>query len=326
MSKVQTTIYQGDCRKLIRKLPDNSVDCIITSPPYFALRDYEHEGQIGLEATDKAYVRELDDFFFSCMRVLKSSGTLWLNIGDRYATMAGRSSIHNVNSKKNTEAIGGFKRPKSGDDLKQRLMIPARVALRMQKSGWILRDEVIWHKTMVMPVPLKDRTTPAHEMVYMFSKSKTYYYDIDATKEISRQINTIREKKSGFISNTTEIKKERALMQKRLPGSVVDQRQRINPSEKTNLRSVWSIAPYSNPKNEHYAAFPPALVEPMILGGCPRGGTVLDPFGGIGTTGLVANQLGCNAILFELNPKNVQTAKKRLTVPGFMIAKPMVRV
>lgn len=309
MSKVQTTIFQGDCRKLIRKLPDNSVDCIITSPPYFALRDYEHKGQIGLEATDKAYVRELDDFFFACMRVLKGSGTLWLNIGDRYATTAGRSSIHNVNSKKNTDAIGGFKRPKSGDADKQRLMIPARVALAMQKSGWYLRDEIIWHKTMVMPVPIKDRTTAAHEMVYMFTKSKTYYYDIKATREVAKQINKAREKQSGF----TVVNE-------------VENRDRIHKMETRNLRSVWSIAPFTNPNNEHYAAFPPALVEPMILGGCPRGGTVLDPFGGIGTTGLVANQLGCNAILFELNPKNVQTARKRLTVPGFMIAKPMVRV
>lgn len=309
MKKISTTIFQGDCRKLLRRIPDNSVNVVLTSPPYFALRDYEHKGQIGLEATDAAYVKVLDDIFFECMRTLKKDGTLWLNIGDRYATGAGRSSIHNVNSKKNVEAIGNFKRPKSGTDLKQRLMIPARVALAMQASGWFLRDEIVWHKTMVMPVPIKDRTTPAHEMVYMFSKSQTYYYNIEATKEVARQINSAREKLSGFTKLAD-----------------IENKDRIHKLEKRHLRSVWSIAPFSNPDNEHHAAFPPALVEPMILAGCPRGGTVLDPFGGIGTTALVANALGCNAILMELNPKNVRTAEKRLTSPGFLIGKPIVIV
>lgn len=307
MKKISTTIYQGDCRKWLRRIPDNSVNTVITSPPYFALRDYEHEGQIGLEITADVYVKVLDNIFFECMRVLKGDGTLWLNIGDRYASGAGRSSVHNVNSKKNTEVIGGFKRPKSGDDLKQRLMIPARVALQMQKSGWYLRDEIIWHKTMVMPVPIKDRTTPAHEMVYMFSKSKTYYYDVKASSERAQQINSARAKQAGFFKTED-----------------IENKDRINKLEKRHLRSVWSIAPFSNPDNEHHAAFPPALVEPMILASCPRGGTVLDPFGGIGTTAFVANQLKCNAILIELNPKNVEIAKKRVTFTGFEFEKPKV--
>lgn len=309
MDKVQTTIYVGDCRHILRKLPDNSVNVVITSPPYFALRDYGDPAQVGLEDNDKAYIKALDDIFFECMRVLKGNGTLWLNIGDRYSTTAGRSSIHNVNSKTNTEAIGGFKRPKSGDDFKQRLMIPARLALKMQRSGWFLRDEIIWHKTMVMPVPIKDRTTAAHEMVYMFTKSKKYYYDLEAAKSKALQINSAREKQSGFskLEDT-------------------DNRDRIRGLEKTNLRSVWSIAPYTNSDNEHYAAFPPALVEPMILAGCPQGGVVLDPFGGIGTTAFVANQLGCNAILIELNPNYAGKARKRLTVQSLTIAKPRLVV
>lgn len=307
--KVNTQIIIGDCRKVLKTLKRHSVDCIVTSPPYFALRDYGAEDQIGLEDSAKSYIEALSSVFLECQRVLKKTGTLWVNIGDRYSSSAAKSSIHNINSKKNTDAIGGFKRPKSGENNKQRLMIPARLALRLKKDGWCLRDEIIWHKTMVMPVPLKDRTTPAHEMVYMFSLSKSYYYNIEATKEIALQINTSREKQSNLFKSQLSINRDK-----------------IKSLEKRSLRSVWSIAPFSNPENEHYAAYPPALVEPCVLAGSPIGGMVLDPFGGIGTTALVANDLRRNAILIEIVKTNAKVAQRRInSLRGFFVGKAEIK-
>lgn len=261
---MSVTILHGDCRDVLRTLPDASVNCVVTSPPYYGLRNYDAEGQIGLEATPEEYIDGLASVFREVRRILTDDGTLWLNIGDTYRR-------------------------------KQRLLIPARVALAMQQDGWLLRDEIVWEKPNAMPASVTDRTTPSHEMVYLFAKIDNYTFDIDAIREpaISRRE---RGRPNGaatfekFGKNTSCGVKEDGLRQK---------------------RSVWSVhtAKY---KGAHFAVFPPELIQPCILAGCPVGGTVLDPFGGSGTTATVAATMGRNAILIELNPAYVEMTRQRL--------------
>lgn len=280
---IQTII--GDVRQRLRDLPDKSVDCIVTSPPYFSLRDYGCDGQIGLEATPDAYVAELVNVFREARRVLRPDGTLWLNLGDSYAG----STPHGLAAK-------------------QRLMIPARVALALQADGWWLRDEIIWHKPNPMPVSVTDRTTPAHEMLYMFSKSARYYYDMDAIKEPVSQSSIDRWGKGKKRTASTGSAPDR---NDAIEGFRGETTCGVAADGMRQPRSVWSIStkPF---KGAHFATFPPDLIKPCILAGCPAGGTVLDPFFGAGTTGLVAQQLGRNAIGIELNPEYAAIAQARI--------------
>jgi site-specific DNA-methyltransferase (adenine-specific) len=294
-------IIIGDCINGMSRMAPQSVQCCVTSPPYFGLRDYGHDGQIGLEQTPDEYVAKLVDVFREVKRVLRDDGTLWLNLGDSYAASA-TGSLSTLDSKMtggraNQEA--GSKRPdKTGFGLaaKQLIGIPWRVAFALQADGWYLRQDIIWHKSNPMPESVKDRCTKAHEYVFLLSKSAKYFYDADAVCEIGTG-------RPRFDNNSSR--------------AVIDAsrndagRHNAEPAETRNRRSVWSVStkPF---KGAHFAVMPEELVEPCILAGSRMGDTVLDPFFGSGTVGVVATRLGRKYVGCELNPKYAQIAKQRL--------------
>jgi DNA modification methylase len=313
-----TRILIGDVRQRLRDLADESVHCVVTSPPYFGLRDYGCDGQIGLEPTPDAYVAELVAVFREVRRVLRSDGTFWLNLGDSYSQQGkwgGSTGGKHANGLHGDN--GSRDRREFGLPFKQRLMIPARVALALQADGWWLRDEIIWHKPNSMPVSVIDRTTPAHEMLYMLSKSSRYHYDMEAVKEPIAESSKKRYAQPRALSGEqTGGAKQDAYESanitngSRRPNEIVTSLAQ-NAQEMRQPRSVWSIAtrPF---KGAHFATFPPDLIRPCILAGCPEGGTVLDPFFGAGTTGLVAAELNRSCIGVELNPAYAAIAQQRL--------------
>lgn len=275
---VSVEIINEDCLRALKKMSEGFFHMCVTSPPYFGLRDYGQATQIGLEKTPDQFIAKLVEVFREVRRVLRDDGTLWLNLGDCYAT---KRSDHT--------------KPK---DL---LMIPARAALALQEDGWYLRSHIIWHKPNVMPESVRDRPTNAHESIFLLTKSAKYYYDADAVREPFKTANDPR--------NSADYKPKR----QRNVGGRQDGFTRASgamtwPEGGRNLRNVWSVntKPF---KGAHFATFPPDLIEPCIKAGCPKGGHVLDPFGGSGTTGAVARSLGRNATLIELNPEYVELAR-----------------
>lgn len=304
-------ILTGDCRALLKTLPDASVNCCVTSPPYFGLRDYGVEGQIGLEETPEAYVTDLVAVFREVRRALRDDGTLWLNIGDTYSA-GGRGHDSPKQRTNKGSGIGTVSQPwrVEGFSPKQLLGVPWRVAFALQADGWTLRQDIIWSKPNPMPESVRDRCTKAHEYLFLLSKSQTYYFDAKAIAEPALQ--PIGEPKltgqhkadaGGFTTNGTG---------KSSLGS--------NQGRSTrNKRSVWAV-PTQPFAEAHFATFPPALVEPCILAGCPAGGSVLDPFFGAGTTGLVANRWNLDCVGIELNPEYVAIAEQRLRDDAGMFA------
>jgi DNA modification methylase len=313
--KKVSVIYHGDCLEVLRTLPTASVQCCVTSPPYFGLRNYGVDGQIGLEKTPHEYVAKLVDVFREVKRVLRDDGTVYLNLGDSYATGAGsaRSPGGKCFGKAN-EAVdaGAFpqcqpnRMPLPGLKPKDLCGIPWRVAFALQADGWYLRSEIIWHKPNPMPESVTDRPTKAHEQIFLLSKNSTYYYDAEAVKE-------------PFATDPKENSPARARITGR--GQQGAASARGNDQDKSggfppsgigrNRRSVWTVTtkPF---KGAHFATFPPDLIEPCILAGAPRGATVLDPFAGAGTTGLVAMKHGREFIGIELNSEYVTIAEKRI--------------
>jgi len=266
-------------------LASQSVQMVATSPPYYSLRDYGVEGQIGQETTPAAYVENLVNVFREVWRVLKADGVLWLNLGDSYNGSGGAGGDY---------APGGLKdgQPKykgarvDGLKPKDLIGIPWRVAFALQADGWYLRSDVIWSKPNPMPESVTDRPTKAHEYVFLLSKSQKYFYDADAVKEIAKPDDTVRDRDTTKLNNT--------------PGRKIMMGLKTNHYEYRNRRSVWEVAtsPYSG---AHFATWPPALVEPMIKAGSRRGDIVLDPFAGSGTTLMVARQLGRRAVGLDLS-------------------------
>ena len=297
-------ILNGDCREVLKTMPDCSVHCCVTSPPYFGLRDYKVDGQIGLEQTPDAYVAQLVAVFREVRRVLADDGTLWLNLGDSYSGSgkgpAGNlGKIHNEREIKQTSGI-----VPDGLKPKDLIGIPWRVAFALQADGWYLRQDIIWHKPNPMPESVKDRCTKSHEYMFLLSKSERYYFDAEAIAEPSvtndprRPYTSVGAKQ---IDGRTEWKS--------------GERRGGNDFTKRNRRDVWTVAtkPY---KGAHFATFPPELVRPCILAGCKKGGTVIDPFGGSGTTGQVCEEEGRNSILIELNPAYIELQKQRTAQMG----------
>jgi DNA modification methylase len=284
-----------DCREILRALPDESVHCVVTSPPYWGLRDYGIAGQLGLEPTPDAYVANMVDVFREVRRVLRRDGTLWLNLGDSYfGTGKGPTPPTGIHG--NNGIPYPIKGVYSDGILKQKDLcgIPWRVAFALQTDGWYLRQDIIWSKPNPMPESVTDRCTKAHEYIFLLSKSERYYYDQEAIAEPITQSTIER------LSQPTLDQQEGGVA-----GSV--------PWEgmSRNKRSVWEVT--TQPFSEaHFGTFPPALIEPCILAGCPKDGTVLDPFGGAGTTGLVADRLQRNAVLIELNPEYAAMAERRI--------------
>lgn len=336
-------ILQADARAI--PLADGSVNCCVTSPPYFGLRDYGIQGQIGLEATPDAYVAEMVKVFREVRRVLKDDGVLWLNLGDSYSSQGGAMSVEqkvasgagtgnsaNIAVRART-TIPGLK-PK---DL---IGIPWRVAFALQADGWYLRSDIIWAKPNCMPESVRDRCTRSHEYIFMLTKSATYWYDADAIAEPAAYSGITGMDATGYKDSEKFQGKHGSTLTggahgRHHLGDAIPEKQRRTDKQRghtrrhagfndrwdqmeraeqcsgmRNKRDVWTIPPAQFPE-AHFATFPEALVEPCIMAGCPKGGTVLDPFGGSGTTAAVSNRLGRSAVILELNPAYIEIAKRR---------------
>jgi DNA modification methylase len=302
-------ILVGDCREQMRTLPERSVHCCVTSPPYWGLRDYGVGGQLGLESTPEEYVARMVAVFAEVRRVLRDDGTLWLNLGDSYAGAGwggGGNRKGNEHGQHDSPALSKV-RGWTPDGLKPKdlIGIPWRVAFALQADGWYLRSDIIWAKPNPMPESVTDRPTKAHEYLFLLSKSERYFYDAEAVKEGA----DTAPHAAGYVSGA-----EYAVGPMSRNGHSQregDQTRVWAADGRRNRRSVWTIAtqPYSE---AHFATYPEKLVEPCVLAGCPEGGTVLDPFNGSGTTGAVACRLGRNYIGCELNPEYVTLAHRRI--------------
>lgn len=297
-------IINGDCRDVLRSLPAESVNCCVTSPPYFGLRDYGVDGQIGLEPTPDEFVAAMVGVFTEVRRVLRDDGTVWLNLGDSYAGGGGfaPNAPSNLAGSKQTSQRGakpGGVRTPPGLKPKDLIGIPWRVAFALQADGWWLRSAIVWHKPNPMPESVTDRPTSAYEMVFLLAKAERYYFDAEAVRE------AWADDRNG--ASGAKASKYEAEGAKRQDGGVTSAPQ----TSGRNIRNVWTIAtqPFAD---AHFATMAPDLAERCIKAGCPAGGTVLDPFGGAGTTGLVADRLQRNAVLVELNPEYAAMAKRRI--------------
>lgn len=293
-------ILTGDCREVLRTLADGPVQCCVTSPPYYGLRDYGVDGQIGLEQTPDAFVAELVAVFREVRRVLRGDGTLWLNIGDSYNAAGRTGQGTRVGFKQGTNrasAAGADQCRPSVDSLKPKdlIGIPWRVAFALQADGWYLRQDIIWSKPNPMPESVRDRCTKAHEYLFLLSKSERYYFDSEAMKEPAVTAGQV----PGGNRKIDASRKNAGL----------DMSKPV--AETRNKRSVWTV-PTQPFRDAHFATFPPALIEPCILAGSRPGDTILDPFAGAGTTGLVADRLQRDAILVELNPQYAEMARRRI--------------
>lgn len=363
------TIHIGDCIKVMKTMPANSVDCVVTSPPYWGLRDYGVAGQIGLEPTLGEHLQVMVSVFEQVWRVLKPAGTLWLNYGDCYATTPNGKSAAAYKAEGNDDrtfrdkpfsTIGGVLKAK---DL---CMLPNRLAIALQEDGWYVRSEIIWHKPNPMPESVYDRPTSSHEKVWLLTKNEDYFYDHEAIREPvtggthnrrpgpnSRQnvdrVPVSRKKPNTGVGwgrldkinpSETDRGRDRVGTKTVAPGEGIKNNSSFDAaldnhtSETRNARNVWSISPRAF-SGAHFATFPPALAERCIKAGTPKRicaccgssddcgpicevfgtepGIVFDPFGGAGTVGLVAEQLGLRSIMIELNPEYADIAIRRIT-------------
>lgn len=297
------TILCGDALEVLRSLPSESVQCCVTSPPYFGLRDYGVAGQIGLETGHLEYISRIAEVFDEVRRVLRDDGTLWLNLGDSYANDGkwGGSTGGKHVSALHGDSIGRAKRA-TGLKAKDLIGIPWRAAFALQDAGWYLRSDIIWHKPNPMPESVTDRPTKSHEYLFLLAKSERYYYDAEAIKEPATD--------TGRLNGRDGREEEPSA---RPPGSNPRTLKRLDYSQLgRNKRSVWMVSTQAYP-DAHFATFPPDLIIPCIKAGCPAGGVVLDPFSGSGTTLAVARQLGCRGIGIELNPDYCELSVKRLS-------------
>ena len=371
-------VLNGDCLEVLDQLPEKSVDSCITSPPYYGLRNYEREGQIGLEETPEEYVENMVEVFRKVRRVLKDEGTVWLNLGDSYASNHYTGARDSDTGWKHGELSQGYQARAGGAGgvfkVKDLMGIPWMVAFALRADGWYLRQDIIWHKPNPMPESVTDRCTKAHEYIFLLSKNAKYYFDNESIKEdavYDKDLGILRSRKQAELNHPSIIKRQEIGIDSTSAGD-----------GKRNKRSVWTVTtkPF---KGAHFAAFPPDLIQPCVLAGCPekvcvecstpyerkveskrlkrnelpkddpryrpntyegsykdingkadagytetkdlglekqcqcetdetKSGTVLDPFGGAGTTGLVADRNDRNAILIELNDEYAEMARDRL--------------
>lgn len=363
--------HVGDCRELLAQMPDESVNCVVTSPPYWALRDYGVDGQIGLEETPELYVETMVAVFRDVRRVLRADGTLWLNLGDSYVSAPSGNRVDEITRSRDVKGparrrrawnagadkIAPSRRPR-GTDLpnghgritdrkdgvpvagpahlsapnlkpKDLVGIPWRVAFALQADGWWLRSDIVWHKPTCMPESVSDRPTRAHDYLFLLTKSAKYSYDADAIKEPATggahsRGDGVNPKAAKDAQRADDGLKTAAGMGRGAGWRARNKQNESFSAAVTDVvtsrakRSVWTIQsePYAG---AHFATFPKKLVEPCILAGCPMGGVVLDPFGGSGTVAEVAEVLGRNWILFELNPAYADLAHERSKQRGLFV-------
>ena len=306
-------LYCGNTLDVLKTFRDKSINCCMTSPPYWALRDYGVTEQLGLEPTFQKYITRLCDIFDEVKRVLKKEGTCWVNMGDTYsaAHTGGHKSEKSCMGKKQTTAVE-IKQVKDTDlEDKCLCQIPSRFAIEMTNRGWILRNEIIWHKPNCMPSSAKDRFTVDYEKIFFFVKNKKYWFETQYEPHLTfenRPHGAVRNREYGYDSKFNALnKKKYTIRQKRGGDKNPDYR---NPKGR-NKRCIWKIntKPF---KGAHFAVFPEELVKTPILAGCPKGGVVLDPFCGSGTTGVVAYKLNRKFIGIDLNKEYCEIAKKRI--------------
>jgi len=357
------TIYKGDCRERLKSIPDKTFHTVVTSPPYWGLRDYgtatwiggdpncphmrttkvskntitghktmfeqgsvvgdaifkticplcgavRQDSQLGVEETPQEYVANMVQVFREVKRVLRDDGTLWLNLGDTYYNYRSDGKYPKQTVSKTKQDLPEFSTARGnkleGLKSKDLIGIPWRVAFALQEDGWYLRQDIIWHKPNPMPESVKDRCTKSHEYIFLFSKSKNYYFDNESIKEKSTESSVNR------FSQNIENQKGSSRVPNKTNGNMF-----AVGDEMRNKRSVWTVTtkPY---KEAHFATYPPDLIVPCILAGCPEGGHVLDPFGGAGTTALVSDRLKRNSSLIELNDEYATITEKRLRHDGGM--------
>lgn len=388
-------IYQGDCIEVLKGLPEQCVNTVVTSPPYYGLRDYGCEGQIGLEESPDAFIEKMVAVFREVRRVLRDDGTIWVNMGDSYCGAAGGfQGMHETRKRSRTHTARLKTKITDGLKSKDLIGVPWMLAFALRADGWYLRQDIIWSKPNPMPESVGDRCTKAHEYVFLLSKSARYYYDADAIREPAQYVDIAGMDETGFkdpkqfkgkngkgafpagwasgggshssIDHTNDRAKKHKNLEvpnnqqphsmhvKRANNGVgfghgTDKeargRGRVKGNAKTfrgggaytngqsfdndadvarnshgntpnvtgmrNKRSVWEVPTFAFPE-AHFATYPPALIEPCIKAGCPAGGTVLDPFFGSGTTGIVSDRLQRNCIGIELNPEYIGIADRRL--------------
>ncbi|WAT30107.1 DNA-methyltransferase [Pseudomonas sp. GXZC] len=352
----QHRVLIGDCIESMRTLPDKSVQMCVTSPPYYGLRDYGVDGQIGLEETPAEFIARLVEVFREVRRVLRDDGTAWVNMGDSYAskpngpiglgghnTDAPHVAVRTANARRSSQIPMGFKH-------KDLMGMPWRLAFALQDDGWYLRQDIIWHKPNPMPESTRDRCTKAHEYIFLISKSRRYHCDMTAIREpaiygatpsgvgFGHGFDAVTKPRAtvptGWDTSTGDgghgafhkdgaerarrdsFKREGSKREQAIPGQTVgthrpDREESSWDVATRNKRSVWTVATHAF-KEAHFATFPPDLIRPCILAGAPLGGVVLDPFGGAGTTAVVAMQEGRKSILCELNPEYAAMAERRI--------------
>jgi DNA modification methylase len=317
-------IYQGDCLDIMPTLETESVQCVMTSPPYYGLRDYGIDGQIGLESTPEEYVAKLVAVFREVWRVLRDDGTVWLNLGDSYNGSGKAGSKPEYQAKhtefgKPSKEKSRFGMPTNIKTLKPKdlIGIPWRVAFALQTDGWWLRSDIIWSKPNPMPESVTDRCTKAHEYIFLLTKAARYFYDAQAIKEpatygIPNSPESISSPYGqGFTRRAKKISGTYNQDSGRNDGNRHPSGTYTTDTGKRNRRSVWVITtrPY---RGAHFATFPPELPEICIKAGSKAGDTVLDPFVGSGTTGMVAEKLGRMFVGIELNPEYIAIAERRI--------------
>lgn len=295
-------IHLGDCIDVLKTFSDKSINCCITSPPYYGLRDYGVDGQIGIEETPQEYVSKLVNVFNEVKRVLKDDGTLWLNLGDSWAGSNQGTGTKNLSAKQSANRgtnymtledhksklckVNGYKR-------KDLIGVPWMVAFALRESGWYLRQDIIWSKGNPMPEPVKDRCTKSHEYIFLLSKSHKYYFDNKSIEEPAKYPNDNRGSR-GDSRRGTDMNS--------MSGTTGNTR---------NKRDVWNVN--TKPcKEAHFATYPDTLIEPCVLAGCPENGIILDPFMGAGTTGIVAKRNNRNYVGIELNQEYIKIAENRI--------------
>lgn len=308
-------IICGDSLEELKKLPDESVDCCITSPPYFNLRDYKIRGQIGLEKTWQEYIKKLIDIFDEVKRVLKKEGNCFINLGDSYASVGKLSG--DIDDDEGMDIERGRSRVKKGTySEKCLMMIPERFSILMIDSGWILRNKIVWVKPNAMPESVQDRWKKAHEYIFFFVKSKKYYFNLDIIRTPHKEVSI---KRAEYEQGRNALWENPSSMGKKYQDN---KRYMGMPARMVKLNEKGACPPdyflvntncsENDGSDEHYATYPQMLISPLVKAGCPKDGTILDPFFGSGTTGVVAKKLGRNYIGIDLNKDYCRIAEERL--------------
>jgi DNA modification methylase len=343
-------ILLGDCRETLKQIPDGTVQCCVTSPPYFGLRSYgDSASEIGREKTPEEFIETMVGVFREVKRVLREDGTLWVNIGDSYAASRSYQVTDNKNPKVGAHNNNGRVKPPLGLKEKDLIGIPWTLAFALRADGWYLRSDIIWHKPNPMPESVTDRPTKSHEYIFLLTKSRDYFYDAEAILEpcsestharlsqnVQAQIGSERANggaktngnmkavarkswKGSNFDNKRDLERHPNVGKNRVKDNMsMDSALAIMP-EKRNKRSVWTVPTFSF-SDAHFATYPPDLIKPCILAGSKVGDTVLDPFSGSGTTGQVAGELGRNFIGCELYEKFLPMIERRTSQPGLMLA------